>query len=74
MDFRKYHNVQISFNLFCENFTYVIWKYTQTIKYSFSYLQKKWRFYITKKQVEDEEETNKRVLTRWERDYNLGKS
>merc|ERR1719361_1775542 len=38
----------------------------------FPYLQKKWRFYITKKQVEDEEETNKRVLTRWERDYNLG--
>ena len=46
----------------------------QTIKCYFRYLQKKWRFYITKKQVEDEEETNKRVLTRWERDYNLGKS
>ena len=45
----------------------------QTTKCYFRYLQKKWRFYITKKQVEDEEETNKRVLTRWERDYNLGK-
>ena len=40
---------------------------------SYRYLQKKWRFYISKKQIEDEEDTNKRILTRWERDCNLGK-
>ena len=36
-------------------------------------MQKKWRFYIQKKKIDDEEETNKKVLTRWERDLNLGK-
>jgi len=39
---------------------------------AFPYLKKKWRFYVQRKQIMDEEENNKRALTRWERDLNLG--